>query len=77
MKASTAIRHGRAAWRVRIHRGKSATVDAGTFPRRRFRWHFEEAPPFELWNSGPDLFPVKVRWDLLKPDYYLVEFSTD
>ena len=53
------------------------TVDAGTFPCRQFRWHFEEFPPIELWNSGPDLIPVKVRWDLLKSDYDLVEFVTD
>lgn len=56
---------------------EDVTVDAGTFPCRRFRWHFEEFPPIELWNSGPDLIPVKVRWDLLNSDYDLVEFSTD
>ncbi len=56
---------------------ESVTVEAGTFPCRRFRWHFDEFPPIELWNSGPDLIPVKVRWDLLESDYDLVEFSTD
>ncbi|MDA0367029.1 MAG: hypothetical protein O3C65_07960 [Proteobacteria bacterium] len=56
---------------------ESVTVEAGTFACRRFRWHFEEFPPIELWNSGPDLIPVKVRWDLLESDYDLVEFSTD
>lgn len=55
---------------------ESVKVDAGTFDCRRFRWHFEEFPPIELWHHGTDLLPVKIRWDLLESDYDLIEYTT-
>ena len=38
---------------------------------------FKEFPPIELWHSGPDLLPVKIRWDLVESEYHLVEYEAD
>ena len=56
---------------------ETITVKAGRFACSRFRWHFTEFPPIEIWSSGPDFLPVRVRWDLLKSNYDLVALAID
>lgn len=51
---------------------EQVTVPAGVFACTHFRWHFTEFPPIEIWHHGPDLIPVRVRWDLLQSNYDLV-----
>ncbi len=56
---------------------EEVTVPAGTFQTERFRWHFEQFAPIEIWTMGSDHIPVKLRWDELDSDYLLTELSGD
>ena len=56
---------------------EEVTVPAGTFQTERYRWHFDQFEPIEIWTMGSDHIPVKLRWDELDSDYLLVELSGD
>jgi len=56
---------------------EDVTVPAGTFSCAHFRWHFQEFAPIDIWNSGTDCIPVKLRWDELESDYVLSEIDGD
>lgn len=51
------------------------TVPCGTFKCRHFRWHFEQFPPIEIWNTGIHHLPVRISWSLLDSRYDLVELN--
>ncbi len=54
---------------------EDVTVPAGSFSCAHFSWHFAEFAPIDIWNSGEDCIPVKLRWDELESDYVLSEFD--
>ena len=56
---------------------ETVTVPAGTFETERYRWHFEQFEPIEIWTLGGDHVPVKLRWDELESDYLLSELTGD
>jgi hypothetical protein len=56
---------------------ETIAVPAGTFETERYRWHFEQFEPIEIWTMGADHVPVKLRWDELESDYLLTELSGD
>lgn len=52
------------------------TVPAGTFPTHHFRYVFSNGHPDEhVWYTSEDLILVRIRWDLLKTTYELVELE--
>ncbi|MSO65805.1 MAG: hypothetical protein EXQ85_08435 [Alphaproteobacteria bacterium] len=56
---------------------EDVTVPAGTFRCHHFVFPLRESgkPPEHVWYSGDDLLFVKIRWDLLKTTYELVELT--
>jgi hypothetical protein len=54
---------------------EEVSVPAGTFPTRHFRFLLHDTPAEDLWCYGDDLIFVKIRWDLLKTTYELVELE--
>jgi hypothetical protein len=53
------------------------TVKAGTFHAAHFQMVFEQHPPIDIWATPEDCIPIRLRWDLLKQTYDLVELSGD
>jgi hypothetical protein len=53
------------------------TVPAGTFKGAHFQMLFEQYPPIDIWATQHDCIPIRLRWDLLKQTYDLVELSGD
>lgn len=53
------------------------TVPAGTYDVEHFQALFGDYPPIDIWATPEDCVPVKLRWDLLKQTYDLVELSGD
>jgi len=53
------------------------TVPAGKFKAAHFQMVFEQYPPIDIWATPEDCIPVRLRWDLLKQTYDLVELSGD
>ena len=56
---------------------ESITVPAGTFTAHHFQFIVDTLPPIEIWATAEDCIPVRLRWDLLKQTYDLVELSGD
>lgn len=52
-------------------------VPAGTFTVEHFQALFNDYPPIDIWATPEDCIPVRLRWDLLKQTYDLVELSGD
>jgi hypothetical protein len=52
-------------------------VPAGTFKTAHFQMLFNDYPPIDIWATPEDCVPVRLRWDLLKQTYDLVELSGD
>ncbi len=48
-------------------------VAAGSFRTRHFHFLVADKPPIEIWATGEDFIPVRMRWDLLRQSYELVE----
>jgi hypothetical protein len=53
------------------------TVAAGTFDVEHFQMLFNSYPPIDIWATPEDCVPVRLRWDLLKQTYDLVELAGD
>lgn len=53
------------------------TVPAGAFDVEHFQALFGDYPPIDIWATPEDCIPVRLRWDLLKQSYELVELSGD
>ncbi len=53
------------------------SVPAGQFQTEHFQFFVADTPPIDVWTLGADFIPVKLRWDLLKQDYELVELDGD
>jgi hypothetical protein len=53
------------------------TVKAGTFKAAHFQMVFDQYPPIDIWATPEDCIPIRLRWDLLKQTYDLVELSGD
>jgi hypothetical protein len=52
------------------------TVPAGTFATQHFRYRFSDGHPDEhVWFTSEDRVLVRIRWDLLRTTYELVEFE--
>jgi hypothetical protein len=56
---------------------ETMSVPAGTFKVAHFEDSFPDKPPAELWVTGEDYVPVRVRWSFRKQTYELVELSGD
>ena len=56
---------------------EDVSVPAGTFESDHFRFHLEDAPPEDLWCYSEDLIFIKIRWDVFKTTYELVELDHD
>jgi hypothetical protein len=52
-------------------------VPAGRFKGHHFQMVFKEYPPIDIWATGEDCIPIRLRWDLLKQTYDLVELNGD
>jgi hypothetical protein len=52
-------------------------VTAGQFDTEHFQFFVADYPPIDVWTLGTDFIPVRLRWDLLKQDYELVELEGD
>ena len=52
-------------------------VPAGSFDTKHFQFFVADNPPIDVWTLGSDFVPVKLRWDLLKQSYDLVELEGD
>jgi len=52
-------------------------VAAGNFETKHFQFFVADFPPIEIWTLGSDFIPVRLRWDLLKQSYDLVELEGD
>ncbi|MDX2143876.1 MAG: hypothetical protein SFV19_11020 [Rhodospirillaceae bacterium] len=52
-------------------------VKAGTFKGAHFQMLFDKYPPIDIWATPVDCIPIRLRWDLLKQTYDLVELSGD
>jgi hypothetical protein len=52
-------------------------VKAGRFRGARYQMLFEQYPPIDVWATPDDCIPIRLRWDLLKKTYDLVELSGD
>ena len=52
-------------------------VAAGSFETGHFQFLVADKPPIEIWATGSDFIPVRMRWDLLKQSYELVELEGD
>ena len=52
-------------------------VPAGKFDTQHFQFFVSDYPPIDIWTLGSDYIPVKLRWDLLKQNYELVELTGD
>jgi hypothetical protein len=50
-------------------------VAAGKFDTQHFQFFVSDHPPIDIWTFGTDYIPVKLRWDLLKQSYELVELT--
>ncbi len=50
-------------------------VTAGGFRTRHFQFLVADKPPIEIWATGEDFIPVRMRWDLLRQSYELVELT--
>ena len=50
-------------------------VPAGTFKTQHFRVQRRNRVPLEIWGSGPNIIPVKLRWDLIPRTYLLAEYD--
>jgi len=48
-------------------------VAAGSFRTRHFQFLVADNPPIEIWATGEDFIPVRMRWDLLRQSYELVK----
>lgn len=51
------------------------SVPAGTYEVEHFQALFGGYPPIDIWATPEDCIPVRLRWDLLKQSYELVELS--
>ncbi|MBL8645048.1 MAG: hypothetical protein JNK21_14025 [Rhodospirillaceae bacterium] len=56
---------------------ESITVPAGTFTGHHFQMLFSDYPPIDIWATDGDCIPIRLRWDLLKQTYDLVELKGD
>ncbi|MCP4924554.1 MAG: DUF3108 domain-containing protein [Gammaproteobacteria bacterium] len=52
-------------------------VPAGNFETRHFQFLVADYPPIDIWTLGSDFIPVRLRWNLLKQSYDLVELEGD
>lgn len=52
-------------------------VQAGRFDAHRFQMVFSDYPPIDIWATDVDCMPLRLRWDLLRQTYELVEVSGD
>ncbi len=52
-------------------------VAAGAFDVEHFQFLVADYPPIDIWAKPPDCIPIKLRWDLLKQTYELVELTGD
>lgn len=52
-------------------------VAAGRFKGHHFQMLFGDYPPIDIWATSEDCIPIRLRWDLLKQTYDLVELSGD
>ena len=52
-------------------------VPAGRFETKHFQFFVGEYPPIDIWTYGSDYIPVRLRWDLLKQSYELMELEGD
>jgi len=52
-------------------------VAAGSFETKHFQFFVADYPPIDVWTLGSDFIPVRLRWDLLKQSYDLVELEGD
>jgi hypothetical protein len=52
-------------------------VPAGKFNAAHFQMLFDQYPPIDIWATPEDCIPIRLRWDLLKQTYDLVELSGD
>lgn len=52
-------------------------VPAGKFKGEHFQMVFDQYPPIDIWATPEDCIPIRLRWDLLKQTYDLVELSGD
>jgi hypothetical protein len=52
-------------------------VAAGRFETEHFQFFVADYPPIDIWTLGADFIPVRMRWDLLKQSYELVELEGD
>lgn len=52
-------------------------VPAGSFDTQHFQFSVADSPPIDVWTLGSDFIPVRLRWDLLKQSYDLVELDGD
>lgn len=50
-------------------------VPAGRFRADHFSIERKERVPLEVWGAGPNIVPVKLRWDLIPRTYLLAEYS--
>ncbi len=50
---------------------------AGKFKGEHFQMLFDKYPPIDIWATSVDCIPLRLRWDLLKQTYELVELSGD
>lgn len=50
-------------------------VPAGRFDTQHFRIQRKDRIPLEVWGCGPDIIPVKLRWDLIPRTYLLAEYE--
>jgi len=53
------------------------TVAAGSFETEHFQLLFGDLTPLDAWVTPVDCVPVRLRWDLLKQTYDLVELKGD
>ncbi len=56
---------------------ETLTVTAGTYEVEHFQILFGTNPPLDIWATPKDCVPVRLRWDLLKQTYELVELTGD
>jgi hypothetical protein len=70
---------GRSTIRAEYHGPETVTVPAGTFRCHHFVFPLHESgkPPEHVWFAGKDFLFVKIRWDLLKTTYELMEIEGD
>ena len=52
-------------------------VPAGQFDAKHFQFFVGDYPPIDIWTTGSDFIPVRLRWDLLSQSYELVELEGD